>query len=109
METLRHICAKTEAAFQEFYSGIVIGKLEEVANSWVEGSIIGFKIIPGNKLLVVTEVNDPMSGMMSPKYLNNVYRFFPGGKDGWHCSVDLQDASVEKLTEFFLNKIDERK
>ncbi len=101
METLRHICAKAEVAFKPFYSGMEIGKLEEVSKEWIADwfKILNFTIQPGNKLIIIAE--DP-DGSPSSKFF--LYRFFPGGKDNWHCSVDLNAVSHERLLEHIMKK-----
>lgn len=102
MQTLRHICEIADNDFKELYAGLIPGALEKVAEQWIDGRIIAFDIKPGNRVLIATESDDPMSGMMSPKYVYSVFRFFPGGKDGWHCSVYIQDAEPEKVIQAFL-------
>lgn len=98
MESLTHICAKAEAAFKEFYSGMVIGKLEEVAKEWVgDFKILNFTIQPGNKVIIIAEDTE---GSPSSKFF--LFRFFPGGKDNWNCSADLNAVSNERLLEYLM-------
>jgi hypothetical protein len=98
MESLTHICAKTEVAFKEFYSGMEIGKLEEVAKDWVgDFQILNFSIQPGNKLIIIAEDTE---GSPSSKFF--MFRFFPGGKDNWNVSADLNAVSNERLLEHLM-------
>jgi len=103
METLTHICAKTEAAFKEFYVGMVIGKLEKVAKEWIDEDykILNFTIKPGDSLIVIAE----LSNKNADHFKYSLFRFFPGGQlDGWYISADLNNVSHEKLLEHLMKR-----
>jgi len=104
METLTHICVTTEEAFKEFYSGMIHGALEKIAQEWIgDFPIISYKLEPGNKLIIVAQTESATEGPFCSD-LYSVYRFFPGGPQNWNISADLQDASVAKLAHHLLTK-----
>lgn len=107
MHSLKHICEKTEKEFKEFYSGLKPGVLEKVAEDWINGNeqiqIMGYTIKPGDKLVIAVK-NKPVPNKPEfDKYY--ILRFFPGGKEGWNVSQDLQAVDEEKFIHFLLNKM----
>ncbi len=90
MKTLRHIC---EEADQQFH--VASGKLEELAESWLEDmNIISYTIMPTNKVIIVSEDSDK-PGRFS------LHRFFPIG-NRWEVSVDLDGVKYEKVIDHVL-------
>ena len=107
MKTIRHICSEAEAAFKEIYAGMIIGKLEEVAQDWINGNerieIVGYKIIPGDKVYIAVKNKvDPRRPQFDCYY---ILRFFPGGNNCWLVSQDLTSANHEKFVQFLLDKM----
>lgn len=100
MKSLRHICVETDQAFKEIYSGLQQGKLEELLTPWVgDAKIVGFNIKPGNRVLIAIEnIEDTDSQLFS------LIRAFPGGREGWHISIDLNNVANSELVTYLLNK-----
>lgn len=96
MESLRHICVKTEEAFKETNPNIEIGKLEKVVDEWLGClKIRQFKIIPGNKLIIIAQEVLEQDSF-------SIFRFFPSSIDNWNVSVDLNDVRMEQVFEHLL-------
>ncbi len=101
METVRHISEKTEKEFKESYSGMIPGALEKVVEGWCgDLKVLGYSIHPGDKLVVAAEEIEQTNGN---KYF--LFRFFPGGKENWQASADLQNVSEEVLLSHLLKKM----
>lgn len=97
--TVKHVATETEKEFKESFSGLVEGALYKVMDQWIFDHVIrNFKIIAGDKLIVITE--DVEQDNEDFKY--SIFRFFPGGKEGWHVSVDLDNRSMNQVTEHLL-------
>lgn len=107
MNKLTTICDAADRQFKEHYSGLKPGELFKVADDWINGNeqvtILGHKIIPGDKVFIAVK-NSPVPGKpMFDRFY--VLRFFPGGKDGWHCSEDLGSAQEHEFIQFLMMKM----
>jgi hypothetical protein len=107
MKSLRHICEEADKEFKDHYSGLKPGELEKVAEDWINGNeqvtILGYKIIPGDKVYIAVK-NSPAPGKpMFDRFY--VLRFFPGGKEGWYCSEDLGSKTESEFIQFLMKKM----
>ena len=107
MHSLHHICEKAEQEFKEFYAGLKPGSLEKVAENWIYGNekiqIMGYAIKPGDKVIIAVK-NKPVPN--KPEFdCYYILRFFPGGKEGWQVSQDLQSVNEEKFIHFLINRM----
>jgi hypothetical protein len=55
-----------------------------------------------SNVILVTEKDDPMSGMLSPKSVYSVVRLFPLG-DKWEISFDVSDAHPAEVFDCLLD------
>lgn len=99
MITQEQIAKATEEAFEEAYPNLEKGKLNKVMEGWLgDLSISNHAILPGHKLIVIAEEIE----QSNPAYRYYAMRFFPGGKEGWHCSVDVDRKSFKDVTDYLL-------